>query len=355
MSFITLSNRLSFVLLVCSGFTVSAHAQIALNDNFTISGFGSFTATRSNNATPVFVSRDITDEWCFDCDSTLGVQADWLLGHSLRATVQLVKRPQDNYSSPELERAFIEYSTESARFKLGRLRTPLFIMSEYYFVSSAYPWIRLPAGVYSNNLGITHYDGASADFSFWLGDEHRISMTPFAALPSDEKYELYGQSFNLDVTHAAGVTVELYHEDNVYRLAYVNADVEQIFNPANRTEHEIDIYSLGLSYYLQQFHFQAEVILMEDVKSNWYASLDYHWGEFTPYFLFGQSRRSTESNTYSIGARYDWTDRFSSSIEWQRVIGEDDIISGHFTLPQDPTKPFTTEVDIFSVGISFTF
>ncbi|MGR5489133.1 sulfate ABC transporter permease, partial [Vibrio alfacsensis] len=76
-----------------------------INDNFSISGFGSTSWARSDNETPLLINRGISDENCFDCDTTFGIQLDYFFD-AFKASVQVVKRPQDNWSEPQLEWAY---------------------------------------------------------------------------------------------------------------------------------------------------------------------------------------------------------------------------------------------------------
>ncbi|MGD8117858.1 porin [Vibrio sp. TRT 29B02] len=330
-------------------------AQYNLNESIQLSGFGTLSAAKSDNATPVIDTRDITNEWCFDCDTTLGLQMDWLMGANFRSTVQVVKRPQDHFSSPEIERAFVEYAMGNARITAGRLRIPLFIMSEYYYVSSAYPWLRLPLEIYSNNLGITYYDGITGDMSYFIGDDLQLNISPFYALPRQVDYHYYGQSIDLDISRAIGLSSELYYGDNLVRFAYVNVDATEANTISAQSVYKMDMFSVGLSHYFDALHFQAEAILTKDISANWYAGLDYSLGKITPYIQYGQARVSRTSESYLVGFRYDWTPQINTSLEWQRFTGEQNVISGQFTQLQDPSKPLASKVDVVSAGVSFTF
>jgi len=342
-------------LIVLAILPFSSYAQYFVSDNIQVSGFGTVSAAKSDNDTPVIANRDVTDEWCFDCDTTLGLQVNWLMDTNLRSTLQVVKRPQDHFSSPELERASIEYSFGDTRVTAGRLRVPLFIMSEYYYVSSAYPWLRLPLEIYTNNLGITYYDGVTADMSFLLGDDLQLSVSPFYSIPREVDYLYYGETLSLDISRAIGVSSELYYGDNLVRFAYVNVDAALQGELPGLPVYKMNIFSLGLSHYFGPLHFQAETMLTNDISANWYAGFDYNFGQITPYIQYGQTRVSTISESYLIGFRYDWTPQLNTSVEWQRFAGEENVISGQFTQPQDPTKPLTSKVDVISIGLSFTF
>lgn len=331
-------------------------AQIQLGDDIQLSGFGTLSAAKTDNTTPILFSRDITDEWCFDCDTTIGLQLNWQITPKLRTAVQLIKRPQDEFSSPELERAYIEYAFDSVRVQAGRLRVPLYIMSEYYYVSSAYPWLRLPSTVYNNNLGITHYEGITADWSFLLNEQVQISVTPYIAVPDKDDYELYGDDFTLETVYAFGLSTDVYIDETLLHLAFSEIKTEQEGLVSGDDTYDFTFVSLGLSHYLtDSLHLQAETLLERELYANWYASLDYHLGQLTPYIQYGQARINRDLESYLVGFRYDVTPQINTSVEWQRFSGRKKIISGEFTQPQEVRQPFASKVDLISIGVSFTF
>lgn len=348
-------THLLLAMVAVSWLPSMSSAQIALTDDFRLSGFGTFAAAKSNHPLPILAGRNISDDWCYDCDTTLGIQADWQITSKLRSTVQVVKRPEDHFSSPELERALVEYNTGMFRAKIGRLRTPMFIMSEYYYVSSAYPSLRLPPEVYDNNLGLTYYEGIAADFFHEFDNGNQIVFSPYVAIPREEHFEQYGSSFSLDISRVLGLSSELFYDDNLLRIAYANLDATMTGQIAPPRFYNLDIYALGISHYFGQLHVQAETMLAHELSADWYISFDYQLGKITPYIQYGQARLTKDTESYLFGFRYDWTPQLNTSIEWQRFYGRENVISGHFTVPQDSAKPFSTKVDLFSIGLSFTF
>ena len=58
-------------------FASNAFATIEVTDDLLFSAFGSTSITSSDNETPLYLNREITDDTCFDCDTTLGLQLDY--------------------------------------------------------------------------------------------------------------------------------------------------------------------------------------------------------------------------------------------------------------------------------------
>ncbi len=340
-------------LIAISLFPNVVFANVA--EDLRISGFGSATTARSDSTTPVGQNRDLVDEWCFDCDTTLGIQLEWQISPGLRSAVQVIKRPQDHFSDPKLERAFVEYLTNNFKFKLGRLRTPLFIMSEYYYVSGAYPWLHLPNEVYDSSLGVTHYEGIGIDWSYETQRFGQFVLSPYYSRPVEEKIDQFGQRFHIRLTDGFGLAGNWYIEDNQVHAAIVHVDVEQTFANSLRRDLSFNIFSTGFSYTYNNWHLQSELLLTENLHSNWYASADYNWQALTPYVVYGQSRRRRDTESYTLGINYAVAYNISLYAEWQRIEGRPELISGQFTMPQDPSAPFDTDVNVLSFGLSLTF
>lgn len=342
-------------LLLMALFTPAVLAQTQLTDSLRFSGFGSTSMTRSDQETPIFTKREIKNEWCFDCDTILGFQLDWDISTQLRSSVQVVKRPQDEFSSPELEWAFISYQVKNANIKLGRLRLPLFMMSEYYYVTQAYPWTRPPQDVYESILGITHYDGMSLDWTTWVTDDTQLRVAPFIALPHEQSYSAYGSKFSIETRYTYGISADLYRDDNSLRLSIMETNYTQTFELGETTKESPEIISLGWSHYFQDVHLLTEALFTKDLHANWYISIDKTWENWTPYLQYGQQRRIVSSESFLVGVQYSILTNLSINMEIQYIYGRDDPLNGHFIQIQDPTKGIETEVQLYTLGLSFTF
>lgn len=332
-----------------------ASSQINVGEQFRVSGFGTLSATRTDTPVPIFVHRDIDEDWCFDCDTTLGLQLDWIINEQWRTSVQAVKRPQDHFSSPELEWAYLESAWGAYSAKVGRLRLPVYMMSEYYYVSVAYPWIRPPQDVYDSLLGITHYDGGSFEWNKMLTETSQLRLSTFIALPSNNHYQLYNQRYTLDASSSFGLTADWYQEDNVLRFAYLTSEANLKAGHYTLSHHDLSLLAVGLNYTLGEYHLFSEYIYDHQLYSNWYVGIARQLGQWQPYLQYGQRRKLYSNDSYLIGLRYSILPNIALSGEWQVVNSTENVISGHFTREQNPRQGIETQAHIFSVAISFTF
>lgn len=335
-------------------FPLSSFGAIKISDSFSVSGFGSTSVTHSDNKTPLFVHREITEETCYDCDTIFGLQADWNISQDFNASVQLVKRPQDEWSSPEVEWAYVAYQYEDFSFKGGRLRLPMFLASEYYYVGQAYTWARPPQEVYDSILGFTFYDGVSANWDYHLSDETMLSISPFVASPDDFTVELAQSKMVFDTSRIFGVSFDVSGFNYRLHAGYMHTTFK-LFPSTNDTI--INIYTLGAEYFLDEWQFMAEVEA-DNAQANWYISSAYNMDKLTPYITYAESHHRRQSSSITAGIRYDITYTVSINAEWQNITMEtEDYMKGQ--TGQFIAPPVLTQEDknaqVMTLMLNFIF
>ncbi|MCQ1059233.1 porin [Photobacterium sp. ZSDE20] len=328
----TQKSLLAVALLVSP---LTSMATIQVTDNFSISGFGSTSITKSDNSAPLFVNREITDNTCYDCDTIFGLQADLSIIDDLKASVQVVKRPQDHWSSPELEWAYLNYEFSQFSVRAGKLRIPLFLVSEYFYVGQAYPWARPPQEVYDSILGFTSFEGASASWLWEFNDETVVRFSPFYGLENDSTLNISGRRLTFKSDYMVGLSAEVSGFNYRVHFGYMNS--KYIVSPRPNSDKEtLNIYTLGGEYSMDDWLFMSEV-QTDDVQTNWYVSAAYNINKFTPYLVYGESHDRRKTNSVTAGVRYDLTHTVSLNAEWQGIYMNrkdyNDGNSGQFISP----------------------
>ena len=154
----TMNQFLTLALL--SLFSFASIAEV----NF--QGFASFVggATLDNEDSNYL---DYENKLEFDNDSLYALQASSDLGDGLSVTGQLIARGAENYK-PEFEWMYLSYNlTPTLNAKMGRIRTPFYMFSEYLEVGYTYHWIRPPIELYASQ--VTNMDGISFLYNLPLG------------------------------------------------------------------------------------------------------------------------------------------------------------------------------------------
>lgn len=313
-------SKICFIATTLSISTFGVNAKLNLTDDISISGFGSTSITQSDNETPLYVNHEITDDTCYDCDTTFGLQGDIRFNDSFNASVQVVKRPQDDWSSPELEWAYIGYSVADFNFKIGRLRLPLFLSSEYYYVGQAYTSARPPQEVYNSILGLTSYDGLSATWDIEINDESYLTLTPYIGIESDAQVAVESVRYDFDIEKTVGLYSELSGFDYriMFNYSHFKYAVELNYQGFSQpyAADSINIYTLGIEKSWDQLMLTTEM-LIDTMHFNWYSSLAYNMDQFTPYITYAESHHDQKNNSLLLGVRYDLTTTVSFNAEWK--------------------------------------
>ncbi|MGR5169378.1 sulfate ABC transporter permease [Vibrio astriarenae] len=354
--------------LACWLIPLQSFAAIELTDNLSLSGFGSTSWATSDNSTPLLVNRYIDDSNCFDCDTTFGLQLDFYYD-SFKASAQVVKRPQDNWSSPELEWAYLGYEWGDFEFRGGRLRLPLFLASEYYYVGHAYTYARPPTEIYNSVLGITAFNGFSFIWNTEISDELGLTLTPFYGFSDDNEVDFTPdftlefetqQVFGLNALLSGdNYRINLTYLDSTYDVTAVirNVPAQPPFFPGGTVrstdkDQNVKLYSAGFEYEWDQATFTIEAQKNED-RASWYTGFEYNLDKFTPYGLYGQQYNDTDKtgNSFTLGVRYDLLYNVSLNAEWQSFRAYNGS-TGPFSATEAPDD---TSANMFTIMVNFVF
>ncbi|MEH6503832.1 MAG: porin [Cycloclasticus sp.] len=107
------------------------------------------------------------ESFALDAESRVGIQVRADITDKLSATVQVVSRGGYNWR-PELPWAYIGYEVnDNVQLKLGRLKAPFYLYSDYQDVGYALPWISPPRNAYI--VPIDAIDGLNVTTNFNTG------------------------------------------------------------------------------------------------------------------------------------------------------------------------------------------
>ncbi|CDT42679.1 Hypothetical protein VCR26J2_390058 [Vibrio coralliirubri] len=347
--------------VLCASMASPAFAIIELTDNLSLSGFGSTSWAKSDNETPLMITRGFTDENCYDCDTTFGVQLDYFY-NSFKASVQVVKPPQYDWSDPQLEWAYLGYEFNDFDVSVGRLRLPLFLASEYYYVGQAYMTARPPTEVYNSVLGITAFNGIKVSWTHDVSDEATLLLTPFIGIKDKNDVDFNSTTvLEFETNRMLGANLQLSGESYRWNLSFLDSNFDQTvittisgvptpFRIEQDNQH-IQLWSLGAEYELGQFVLASEGQI-SDFSSSMYASLGYHLGAFTPYVVYGaqfDDHEHLNGNSYLVGVDYDLLPNVSINGEVQYF--ESRKSNGAFIDPPMDDK----DAVLYSIMLSFVF
>lgn len=263
----------------------------------------------------------ISDEWNWKADSVAGIQFTYAIDPKWDATLQLLSRFEDEFRSDadgvmNTEWAYLTYRpVEQASVRFGRMRTPLYMFSEYLDVGFAYPWVRPPVETY--RVPFTYYDGVSVDYVVELGDWNLL--TNVAGGRSDPSVILGLRAediglinFNLSKdawTARIGYTRTSVQSDDA-KLASLQTAIDYLYNKNKLAEpydmlgndNIAEYWSFGGMYDDGQWQIIAEATQLDWEKSlvldGWsnYFTIGHRFGEVMPYITYAHEYTPGEND-----------------------------------------------------------
>jgi len=334
-----MNNAPSLCLLMGSLATVSVHAndneslealkqRVALleaqqensqwTDRVTISGFATATVSKTDESAQNIGFDD--DEFDFSSESKAAVQMGFTINDNAEAVVQLVGRGIKDWD-PEFEWAYIAYTFDSgATVRGGRLKLPLFMLSDYREVGYAYPYLRTPLDAYGQ-IPIDSYDGFDAIIPVETENGTVINFQPFVGGSDIDE-------IGAKVQNMLGTAVTVSHGNLELRGSYAFGESKLDEEISGEKTIDIEFMGAGAAWDNGDWLLRSEWTRTENDgilpdQDGYYLSVAYRLNEFTPYLVVGRTEtqddderpdspsgaRSAfdlERTSYALGLRWDF-------------------------------------------------
>ena len=300
----------------------------------------------------------ITDDISFDNESKFGLQITADVSDDMQVVSQVLATGADDNFDLDVEWAYLDYTlSDTLSFRGGKVKEPVFLISDYFEVGYAYPWIRPPQEVYKVNpintiTGMEFliqggFAGMNVAFQPYLGSNTE-------AIPGTQG----AGTFNAE--NFFGGALQFTTASFTFQMSYLKTDVNTSgFVPANFTTAgglttitfanlaatgEAKLTSAGMSWDINYFIGYAEYVTREitGTVSNlfpdqdaYYVTLGYRFDKYLPHITFASSDSDTEvaaggangfsvansviQNSMTLGMRYELNDSASIKMEYQVV------------------------------------
>lgn len=287
-----------------------------LLDRFTINGFASVGVGMASEDGSDYAGYD-DDEVAFSPDSMAALQMSFAINDNAQAVIQLVGRGDDDWD-PEIEWAYISYTFDNdVTVRGGRLRLPVFMLSDYLEVGYAYPFARPSVEVYGN-VPVSTYEGFDVQLPFDVADA-TLTIQPFIG---------EGEITNdTDFSLLYGSAAELSYGNFSFRASIATGELES--EDVIVDEQDGDFLGFGMTWDNGDWLFMSEWTRVEvdgltPDTDGYYASLAYRYDAFTPYFMYAvaetqddderaavfpptvRAAADIERTAYSLGLRWDF-------------------------------------------------
>jgi hypothetical protein len=141
----------------------------AADQRFRVNGFASFGMVQSSE--PESYHRGITDDVNFRRYTKAGIQMTFNLDSDTSVITQLVSKGENDFET-KAEWLYFKHNLGSGfTAKMGRLRKPNYLLSEYFDVGYAMPWTQAPVEVYGVLEESANFEALDLSYDFDLTDD----------------------------------------------------------------------------------------------------------------------------------------------------------------------------------------
>ena len=358
-------------------------------DGFLTAGFAVHNQEQTSGEKVTYLD-EITDDITFLQDSKFGLQMTADVAENMQVVSQILASAEDDNYKMDIEWAYLDYSMNSATsFRIGRIKQPVFLISDYLEVGYAYPWIRPPVEPYSNmpvdsiigvellyqtsigglDFGIQPYFGSNTEAvpgvvrtnffaDNYIGVAFRLENPTFT-------FQLSTFQTDVSTVDSSGGSnpVTLNSEgDATLSVASFSMDVQNVVVYAEYTTRDIEADTSTLGQSFNAVPFDA---LFAD-QDGYYVTLGYRMGKFLPHLTYstidsdpagtvaaGYSQGARQ-DSITLGLRYEINDSTALKMEYQQLELENN--TGNIGLYQPFSSALEEEkASIISVAVDVIF
>lgn len=296
-----MSQKLKIITAMIAAGFVSTQAQAVQIDGFLTAG-GAF----SDEKTTGYLGS-INDDVSFETDSRFGLQISSEIDKNMSVVGQLLASGGDDNYNAIIEWAYVDYSfNKQLSLRAGKIKEPVFLISDYVEVGYAYPWIRPPAEVYSNNP-LNTVNGMELLYRMKLG-KNTLSFQPYFGT-NNEDIPGTGGAGKFQASNIVGADIKYAARGYSVHLSSLKTDVTTtgslqnvpINFPTGPDAVNIDLETTGVAR-LTSIGFTADVddlVIYSEAQSrkitgsastlfpkqdSYYFTLGYRVGKWMPHF-----------------------------------------------------------------------
>lgn len=262
------------------------------NNKLRINGFASFGLSLGDEEIEY---NGVNDEVNFNRFSKVGVQMSFNMDANNSVVTQLVSRGENEWNT-EAEWAYFKHNFGSGfSSKIGRIRWPAFMLSEFLDVGYAVPWAKMPNETYNSLTPFSNMDGIDLSYNTDIGDMSATFQIAYGRSKGEE-YDIKGivatNAMLQGDTWTARIAYSIADDVNV-----IDADIQGVVNGLYGSEIsgvKGSFTSIGFTYDPGNIYFTTEYARLEvdgaivDADSA-YATLGYRMGQFMPLITYAMT------------------------------------------------------------------
>jgi hypothetical protein len=376
-------------------------------DFLSVHGYGTLGIAYQDNKDVIYRSSFFTDKGTqgdisFDNHSVLGLQLDTKASDNLTFTVQAVASANNaNGNILDVEWANVKYQvTDTFDFKVGMMRTPIFMYSDILKVAYSYDMLRLP-DMYGL-VSINKYHGLEFSHRSDINDVSIYSTVLYGEADSvykaiDNKGDI--AESKIHAHNIYGLTFKVLYNELMFRASYLTASLninnkqaDALFNQFNLLDiplisHTIDKYKVknkDADYlnFAAKDDFENSYLMGEYIRADsksfivdlqsWYIGGGYNFDTWTPFFMYSKTKSTSNYTPMSTsglslqlaGAVTGANQAFTQMSEPGTEMNLDTVSLGFrydlsenavFKFQYDEQKRLHETLNVFSSVVNFVF
>ena len=334
---------------IVAALTLSQQVNAVEFDGFLTAGFA------THDQEDATYLDTITDDIRFDNDSKFGLQVTADVASNMQVVAQILAAGSDENFDLDVEWAYLDWKlSDAVSVRGGKVKEPVFLISDYIEVGYAYPWIRPPQEVYRNNP-INTINGLEALFQADVGGMSLI-FQPYLGT-NTEGVPGFNGALQFDASNFYGAAVQLASRSFTFQVSLLQTDVATSDLSGTGglaafvAEGDAQLISTGLSWDVSNFVGYTEFVTRDITDGNvnsmegvfpdqdaWYVTLGYRMGKYLPHLTVANSEAEpvtggnpgVSQDSITLGIRYEINDSAAFKFEVQSI--EPDLAAGSYGL-----------------------
>jgi len=379
-----MTRKLSHITAICfSLFSISLQAE-----NIKLNGFVTASATFIDSEVST-QDGNITNRASFINDSKFGIQVSADVNPKIKITSQLLASGKQDDFDMKADWAFITYhASDPMSIRFGKLKLTTFLISDYFEIGYAYPWIRPPGEVYSSNP-ISTINGFDILYKIDVGDgvllvqpyfgqsKGATALQPQETLQPPEQQPGDINYVNFTADHMFGMNISIGNDSFSARAGYLETLVGAV---AFGVENDVATHGsagvtmdwkniVGYAEYFERTIGQGANAAFPNQKG-YYATLGYRMGIFLPHITHAKLEDNDNEpfdplNGYGLpleqvsttaGIRIELGKGAALKLEVQRVTPEEGSRGLLISNPNNPALDDPNQsVNIYGAAIDAVF
>ncbi|MGI9213221.1 MAG: hypothetical protein ACR2HF_12195 [Methylococcaceae bacterium] len=397
---------------------------VDLGRGFSLKGFGTAGLVYNDNREADFAPESTlaasgagrTNSLTYTVDTKAAAQLDWQASPRLSLTAQmLVKQFPDRSWDPDLQWAFAKYkATPDLDLRLGRIRPPIYMLSDSLDLNYANPWVRPPVEFYSLTP-IRRMEGGDL---LWRPRTGSVTwlIQPYIGR---SQTEVRGGEIGLD--QILGINAAASLGDWTLRAGYIHTRLSitsrfmdlafGAYHPLcslgdvtacapmkklDHTDREASFGSIGASWDNGDYFVSGEWGRRDTDTSianlmSWYLTSGARLGRWTPFFTYSEMQSDspldyasgspttnyittgllrgnpTDQRTFTMGVRLDLIENLAIKAQWDHTMTDcithpdpwngllPGTCGGWFILATDAFTRKAQNLDLLSLSVDFVF